>query len=229
MAKFAIDIFADAAARFEAAQAEVLQEWQLGCGCEAPGLRPECHTCTDCQQLRVLTQQKLSATPEADFPGPFPLKRSHSYSLELQAKAVEMYNQGCPLKDIQAATGVRDRETIRQWARRMNAASQPTVYSPEVREQCLRLYQSGEILSTIEKTTKVPRQVLLQWITEAKILRRVNNQHSDSVKERCLQLRKEGKSYTEIQDLTGVSKNTVIAWFRKQGPGSADSGSRSSE
>lgn len=227
MAKFAIDIFADAAARFEAAQAEVLQEWQLGCGCEAPGLRPECHTCTDCQQLRFLTQQKLSATPEAVFPGPFPLKKSYSYSVELQAKAVEMYNQGCPLKDIQAATGVRDRDTIRKWAVRANAVS-PTVYSAEIREQCLRLYQSGKILSSIEKSTKVPRQVLLQWVTEAEVVRRVNNQHSDSVKERCLQLRKEGKTYPEIQDLTGVPKNTAIAWVRKQGPGSADSGSRSS-
>ena len=217
MAKFASEIFADAAARFEAAQAEVLQEWQLGCGCEAPGLRPECHSCTDCQQLRVLTQQKLSATPEAVFPGPFPLKKSYSYSLELQAKAVEMYNQGCPLKDIQAATGVRDRDTIRQWARRMNAASHPAVYSPEIREQCLRLYQSGKILSSIEKATKVPRQVLLQWVTEAKVVRRVNNQHSDSVKEHCLQLRKEGKTYTEIEALTGVPKNTAIAWVRKYG------------
>lgn len=215
MTKFAIDIFAEAADRFAAAQAEVLQEWQPGCGCDAPGLRPACQTCSDCHQLRVLTQMKLSATPETVFPAALPPKYAFPYPPEIRQKALEMYAQGYPLGEIQAETGVGDRHTIRAWARESNMPSRLVNYPAKVRENCLRLYKLGKKPSKIEELTGVPADTIQSWAHDAGITR--NPVYSAETRTHCLSLYQQGNTPKEIEALTGVLSNTIRRWVAVAG------------
>lgn len=211
MAKFAIDMFGDAADRFEAAQAEVLQEWQPSCGCDVPGMRPACRTCPDCHQLRLLTQMKLSATPETVFPAALPPPQAaYPHPLDVREKALEMYAQGHLLSEIQAATGVGDRHTIRKWAKAAGLPPRLVLYSPEIRENCLRLYQSGKQPSKIEELTGVPSDTILGWAHDAGIVRQRG--YSSETKTLCLTLYKQGKTPNEITELTQVPAKTIRAW-----------------
>jgi transposase len=211
MVKFAIDMFGDAADRFEAAQAEVLQEWQPSCGCDAPGLRPTCRTCPDCHQLRLLTQMKLSATPEKVFPAALPPPQAaYPHPLDIREKALEMYAQGHLLSEIQAATGVGDRHTIRGWARAAGLSSRLVIYPVEIRENCLRLYQSGMQPSQIEALTGVPADTIRGWVHDTGIIRKVG--HSAVTRAQCLALYQQGKTPTEIQKLTQVPVSAIRRW-----------------
>lgn len=213
MPKFTIDIFEDAADRFEAAQAEVLKEWQPACGCDAPGLRPECRTCCDCYQLRVLTQMKLSPTPEKVFPAALPPESSYPHPPEVKERVLEMYAQGCPLSEIQAETGVGNRQTIRSWAREAGMPSRLVIHSNEVRERCLRFYQLGKKCSEIEHLTRVPADTIQGWAQNAGITRRPH--YSAEIKAYCLSLYQQGSAPNNIESLTGVRVHTIQRWVRK--------------
>lgn len=211
MAKLAIDMFGDAADRFEAAQAEVLQEWQPSCGCDAPGLHPACHTCPDCRQLRLLTQMKLSAMPDKVFPAALPSpKAAYPHPLDVREKALEMYAQGHLLSEIQAATGVGDRHTIRKWAKVAGLPPRLVIYPPKMQEYCLRLYQSGKKPSQIESLTGVPGDTVRGWAHDAGVSRKVG--HSTETKAYCLALYQQGKTPTEIQELTQVPASVIRRW-----------------
>jgi len=223
MTKFAIDIFAEAADRFAAAQAEVLQEWQPSCECDAPGLRPACLTCSDCHQLRLLTQLKLSITPETVFPVALPPRVIFPHPLEVREKALEMYAQGYPLSKIQAETGVGDRHTIRAWARESNMPPRLVGYPAKIRENCLRLYQMGKKPRTIEELTSVPADTIRRWAHDAGIVR--NPGYSAETKTRCLSLYQQGNTPKEIEALTRVFPHTIQRWAAAAGI-SRGSGSR---
>lgn len=213
MPRFTLDIFGDAANRFEAAQAEVLKEWQPSCGCDAPGFRPECRTCADCHQIRVLTQMKLSATPEETFPAALPPDCNCAYLPDIREKALEMYAQGYPVSEIQAETGVNDRQTIRHWARKAGLPPRLVLYPDEIREKCFRLYKSGKKTSQIEKLTGVPTDTINGWLHDAGMTSTVS--YSAETKAQCLSLYQEGKSPTAIASLTQVPVGTVQYWVRK--------------
>ncbi len=212
MAKFAIDIFDGAAERFESAQAEVLKEWQPSCGCDAPGLLPQCRNCSDCHQLRFLTQLKLSTTPEDVFPPALPPQTTQAYPSDVKEKALEMYTQGYPLSEIQAETGVKNRQAIRVWAREANIPPRIDFYSAEVREYCLRLYELGKKPSEIEKITGVPADTIRGWAHEAGIIRNLPRSYSNETKTHCLSLYQQGKSPKEIAKLTNVLAGTIQNW-----------------
>jgi len=211
MARFAIDMFGDAADRFEAAQAEVLQEWQPSCECDAPGLRPACRTCPDCHQLRLFTQMKLSATPEKVFPAAFPPPNpAYRHPSDVREKALEMYAQGHSLFEIQAATGVGGRYTIRGWAKAAGLPPRLVLHPLEIRENCLRLYQSGEQPKKIEKLTGVPSDTIRGWAHDVGIIRKQG--YSSETKIYCLILYQQGKTPSEIMELTQVPAGQVRRW-----------------
>lgn len=210
MAKFAIEMFGDAVARFEAAQAEVLQEWQPPCGCDAPGFRPECRTCSDCHQLRILTQMKLSAAPETVFPPALPPPTTQAYPLDVKQQAVELYAQGVALNQIQAVIGVKNRQAIREWAKAANIAPRIEFYSPEVREHCLRLYQLGNSPGKIEELTEVPADTIRGWAHDTGIIR--NPAYPSETKAHCLMLYQQGDAPKTIAQATGVPVGTIRRW-----------------
>jgi transposase-like protein len=210
MIKFAIDIFGDAADRFEAAQAAVLQEWQLSCGCEAPGLRPECRTCLDCQQLKVLTQMKLSAIPEAVFPATASPKCTYPHPPAIREEALALYAQGCPLSEIQAKTGVGDRRTLRRWAKAAGLPPRLVIYPAAMRAHCLHLYQSGKRTSKIEALTGVPADTIKSWVHDAGLVR--HPFYSAETKRHCLALYQQGKTPNAIEGLTQVPASRIRQW-----------------
>jgi transposase-like protein len=210
MINSALSLFETAAARFEAAQAAVLQEWALDCGCTAPGLRLECQTCPANRQLRLLTQLKLSATPATEFPTVAPLPVQHAYSQAIWQQALALYAQGVPLADIQQQTGVADRHTIRHWARCAGLPPRLEPYPPALRQQGLRLYQSGLTPKVIESIIGVPADTIGGWAQAAGVSR--PSRHTDTVKEQCLALYLEGQTPNAIQAETGVGAQTIRRW-----------------
>jgi hypothetical protein len=66
--KLTINIFEQAAERFTASEAEVLQDWCLPCNCPAPGEIANCQNCPYFRELVQRIQENLNSGGAEVFP-----------------------------------------------------------------------------------------------------------------------------------------------------------------
>lgn len=215
MPKLTLELFHDAASRFEKAEAEVQQAWKKGCHCPSPGERLECWTCPYYKNLGRLIQKKLHATPEKVFALIPPAVSVNPASDEVKEQCWEMYRNGYSIEEIQRLVGVKSRRTLRGWLREAGLLLTGTQYPEPLKQKCLQMYADRCTPSEIENETSVPADVVTDWAATAGISRK--RKYSQETQQHCLALYSEGKSSTEIHQLTGIADKTIRAWIWKAG------------
>jgi transposase-like protein len=201
--RLTLNIFEQAASRFTAAEAEVLQDWHSPCNCQSPGEYPNCQNCPYFKELVELIQAKLHPTPAEVFPIILPPEIKPPYHEEVKQQCLDLHERGYPLEKIQGLTGVTNRKTLRRWIRETGGLKTGTEYSPEEKQRCLNLYADGMTPQQIEDTTGVSADVIGDWARQAGVFK-ARTSYSDEQKQQVQALYKEERTLSEIEALTGV-------------------------
>lgn len=215
MSKLTRDLFFEAAARFEQAEAKVRPLWKKACDCPAVGERLECGDCPYYKSLGRLTQKKLHPTPEKVFAVIGPLVPVDPQSDQVKQLCQKMYQHGYSLDEIQQLVGVKNRLHLRSWLRDVGWLEREAQYSEQLKHKCLQMYADRCTPSQIENETNVPADLVTEWAIKAGISRKCK--YSAKTKQDCLALYSEGKSSFEIHQLTGIPLDTIRKWLRIAG------------
>lgn len=209
-----VNIFEQAAERFTASEAEVLQDWCLPCNCPAPGEIANCQNCPYFRELVQRIQEKLHSGGAEVFPMMLPPEIKPPYPDEVRQQCLELHRQEYSFEKIQELIGVTNRQTLRGWVRKAGKLKQASDYSLLERQHYVNLYSEGMSPSQIESLTGVPTDLLNDWVKAAGVSR-PRKYYSDEQKEQALALFLEGRDVKEIEVLTGVYAKSIRSMVKR--------------
>ncbi|MBW4541362.1 MAG: hypothetical protein KME43_19815 [Myxacorys chilensis ATA2-1-KO14] len=218
MSKLPLDIFSAAVERFTKAEELALSEWRRACDCAEPGAHLECRYCPYYKKLGLLLQSQVACEAEAEqeFATIMPLKNEEPESEMTKQQALQLFELGYPIQEVQHLLNIPARRVIRKWLRqreKLPGFSSP--YSEDLKRQSVSRYIDGQAPKQIEDETGVPADVIVFWVTQAGVRR--TGKYTEEEKQNCLELYKGGKSSNKVSELTGISAKTVRSWIWRAG------------
>jgi transposase-like protein len=218
MSKLPLDIFSAAVERFTNAEKLALSEWQRACDCVEPGTQLECRYCPYYKKLGLLIQSHVICEAEAEheLATITSLENEEPYSETTKQQALQLFDLGYSLQDIQYLLNIPARRELRKWLRqREKLPGFSSLYSEVLKQQCVSKYIDGQAPKQIEDETGVPADVITFWALQAGVRRA--SKYTEQEKQNCLELYQSGKSSNEVSRLTGIPAKTVRMWAWRAG------------